>query len=566
MARSTVLVAVFACLAWIVADAQAQDSSQKYPLNIPRQGLTSALKQLSDQTHVYYGYSPESTVEEQTQVGPVIGDYTIEQALTELLHPMGLTFSWINSKNIAIVRAPPPPKAAKPLAKPPSTARRARPTPASEVQTASKILEEVTTSASKLRKVDVLSAPVVVLDRKAIEHSGATSIMQLLHFIPQQPFLRPDGFRSNGAQYAELRGLEPAMTLVLINGHRALASAASFSTNAFDLNQLPLSAVERVEVQLDSISVRHGADAIGGIINIVLRDEIEHPSIEAHFGTAAGGGKERQASVSAGLGGDDTRAAIVLDYRDVTPLFGVERGLWRDQDYTRFGSVDQRSTLSSPGNVFAVLPGFTLPGGAPFAAIPQQTDGAITEPDEFLPFQLNRESLLQYFPIVAEDRRASAVASAQANLTPDLIAAADLLVVDRHVVFSTLPPVVAGALVLPTNPYNQLGQPVLVVGLFNGADPTQASVDATLIRGSGALRGESCRTGIGSCHCCAVKRTPNCGSRTWSTTTCSRRSSPTPIRIARSICSGRVLPRARKCSPACSGRRTSPILHSMGRS
>lgn len=488
-ARSIVLVAVFACLAWIAADAQAQDSPHKYPLNIPRQSLTSALQKLSDQTHVYYGYSPESTEEELIQVGPVIGDYTIEQALTELLRPTRLTFSWINSKNIAIVRAPPQPKAATPLAKPPRAARRAHAASAREAQRADQKLEGVTTWASKI-SVDVLAAPAVVLGPREIEHSGATSIMQLLQFIPQQPFLRPDGFRSNGAQYAELRGLEPAMTLVLINGRRVFASAASFSANAFDLNQVPLSAVERVEVLLDSISVRHGADAIGGIINIVLRDDIEHPSIEAHFGTAAGGGEEHQASISAGLGNDDAHAALVLDYRDVAPLFGVERDLWRNQDYTRFNSIDQRSTVSSPGNVFAVLPGFTLPGGAPFAAVPEHTDGAITEPDEFLPFQLNRESLLQYFPIVAEDRRASAIASAQAKLMPDLIASADLMFVDRYVVFSTLPPVVPGALVMPTNPYNHLGQPVLVIGLLNGADLTQASIDASLIRGSGSLRGK----------------------------------------------------------------------------
>jgi iron complex outermembrane recepter protein len=489
-ARS-VLVVAFVCLALIVsAHAQGQSSPRKYPINIPQQELTPALHALWKQTGVLYGYSPESAAEEATLVGPVQGQFTIDEALSVLLRQTGLTFSWIDSKSVAIVHAPPAPKAAPPPPKVPRATRRPRATTVLEVQTAKEILEEVTTSASRIRKVDVLSAPAVVLGPKAIEHSGATTIMQLLNFIPQQPFLRPDGFRSNGAQYAELRGLEPAMTLVLINGHRAFASAASFSSNAFDLNQIPLSAVERVEVQLDSISVRHGADAIGGIINIVLRDEIEHPSIEAHFGTAAGGGEERQVSISAGLAGDDARAAIVLDYRDVEPLLGVERDLWHNQDYTRFGSIDQRSTLSSPGNVFAVLPGFTLPGGAPFAAIPEHADGAITEPDEFLPFQLNRESLLQYFPIVAGDRRASAVASAQANLTPDLIAAADLMAVDRHVDFSTLPPVVAGALVLPTNPYNHLGQPVLVVGLLNGASPTQASVDATLIRGSGSLRGK----------------------------------------------------------------------------
>jgi iron complex outermembrane receptor protein len=479
---------VFACLAWI-AEAQAQNSSQKYPINIPRQSLTTALQQLADQTHVYYGYSPESTEEEQLLVGPVVGSYTIEEALTELLRPTRLTFSWINAKNIAIVRAPPQPKAATPVAKPPRVSHRRRATPAREEQRSAQTLEGVTTWASRVNFVEVLSAPVVVLDRPAIEHSGATSIMQLLHIIPQQPFLRPDGFRSNGAQYAELRGLEPAMSLVLINGRRAFASAASFPANAFDLNQVPLSAVDRVEVLLDSISVRHGADAIGGIINIVLREEVEHPIVAAHFGTAAGGGEEHQASISAGLGSEDAHAAFSLDYRDVAPLFGAERDLWRNQDYTRFGSVDQRSTLSSPGNVFA-LPGSTLPGDAPFAGIPEHARGPVTEPDEFMPFQLNRASLLQYFPIVAEDRRVSAVASAQANLTANLLASADLLVVDRRVVFSTLPPVVSGALVLPTNPYNHLGQPVLVIGLLAGVDPTRVSVDASLLRGAGSLRGK----------------------------------------------------------------------------
>jgi iron complex outermembrane receptor protein len=487
-ARS-ILVGALVCIALIVgAHAQAQNSPRKYPIDIPQQALTPALHRLWMQTGILYGYSPESPAEEAMLVGPVKGQYTIDEALTLLLSQTGLTFSWIDSKNVAIVRAPPAPKAVAPPPKPPRAARRTH-AAVPEVPSA-RILEEVTTSASKLRKVDLPSAPSVVLDRKAIEHSGAATMMQLLHFIPQQPFLRPDGFRSNGAQYAELRGLEPAMTLVLINGHRAFASADSFTVNAFDLNQIPLSAVERVEVQLDSISVRHGADAIGGIINIVLRDDIEHPSIEARYGAAEGGGEERQASISAGAGNASSRAAVILDYRDVTPLFGVERDLWRDQDYRRFGSTDLRSPLSSPGNVTVLTVDGSVALGAPFAAIPEHPAGPITQPAEFLPMQLNRDSLLQYSPIVAADRRASAVASAQANLTEDLIAAADLMVVDRRVVFSTIPPFVLNAIVPGTNPYNSLHQPVAVTGFVNGLDPTEASMDSLLIRGSGSLRGK----------------------------------------------------------------------------
>ena len=205
-----------------------------------------------------------------------------------------------------------------------------------------------------------------MFEQEEIERTGLTTVGDLLRLIPQQPFLRPDGFRSNGAQYAELRGLGPDTTLVLINGRRAFASAASFSVNAFDLNQLPLSAVERVEVQLDSISVRHGADAIGGIVNIVLRDDIQHPSIEVRYGAAAGGGEQSQAAISAGYHDDKVVAAAILDYRELRPLFGVERDLWRNQDYRRFGSLDMRSPLSSPGNVFAFSG--TMPNiGAPFA-------------------------------------------------------------------------------------------------------------------------------------------------------------------------------------------------------
>lgn len=484
MARS-ILVGALACLALIfVSSAGAQDSAKKYSVDIPRQSLTPALLKLSTQTGVYYGYIPASDEEEKTLVGPLIGEYTIDAALNELLRSTGLTYSRVSPTNIVIVRAPPPPPP-----KPPRAARRAPTATPREQPQDDRIIDQVFSQTSRYRHLPAPTAAGFVLDSTAIGRTGATTIMDLLKMVPQQPFLRPDGFRSNGAQYAELRGLGPDTTLVLINGHRAFASAASFSVNAFDLNQLPLSAVERVEVQLDSISVRHGADAIGGIINIVLRDDIEHPSIEARYGTAAGGGQQRQAAISAGYRGEDARAAVILDYRDVAPLFGAERNLWSNQDYRRFGSTDLRSTISSPGNVLA-MPGTLLPGiGAPFAAIPEHTAGRITELSEFLPFELNLESLAQYLPIVSQDRRASTVASVQANVTPDLVAAADLMVVDRRVVFESLPPV-AGAVVPKTNPYNRFGEAVMVTELLDGADPLRVSVDSLLVRGAGSLRGK----------------------------------------------------------------------------
>jgi iron complex outermembrane receptor protein len=170
-----------------------------------------------------------------------------------------------------------------------------------------------------------------------------------------------DGARSSGAQFAELRGLGADTTLVTINGHRAFASAASFVVNAFDLNTIPLSAVERVELLFDSTSVQHGMDAIGGVLNIVLRDEIRHPSLQMHYGSAEGGGSQFQTAASFGYARDSREGALMLDYSSTQTLLGGERGLWADQDYRRFGSIDQRSTNSSPGNVTS-LPAGNLPG------------------------------------------------------------------------------------------------------------------------------------------------------------------------------------------------------------
>ncbi len=497
MARS-ILVGALACLALILAptaDAQAPSRNfqkKEYPIDVAQQPVTPALEKLSEQTGIYYGYSPATPEEEQIIVGPVRGKYTIEEALRRLLRPTGLTFSWINSRTISIQRPPPPP----PKVETPPQAKRPR-----NVQTVRKavpraqpadtdVLDEVTTYASRVRSLGDQATAIILLDREEIDRSGVSTIFDLVRLLPQQPFLRPDGFRSNGAQYVELRGLGPDTTMVLINGRRAFASAASFTANAFDLNTIPLSAVERVEVLLDSTSVKYGTDAIGGIVNIVLRDEVPHPSADVYYGGSHGGGEQLTASVRLGHKGDDAKAAVILDYSAVQTLLGAERDLWANQDYRRFGGVDQRLNSSSPGNVTSFLPG-NLPGlAAPFAAIPERIAGDRIAPSEFLPGQRNYESLLQYFPIVPATRRASVVASAQAHLTDELDVSAELMYVDRSVRFPLAPPLLPGVPVL-ANPFNPFGVPVVVNTLLEGIGQQEQNVESTLARGVGSVHGKA---------------------------------------------------------------------------
>jgi iron complex outermembrane receptor protein len=498
MAR-TLLAGALACLVLALGSpASAQDPRKdsvprkEYSISIEQQPLTQALEHLYDQTGVFYGYSPNTTEEERMLVGPLKGKFTIEDALNKLLQSTGLTFAWTDSKTISIVRAPPPPKQAAPQAKLPRTAQ----APAQRVATSepdpNTILEQVTTFGSKITSLTDVSGSVLILDRDAIEHSGVMTVSELLKYVTQQPYLRPDGASSSGAQYVELRGLGADTTLVTINGHRAFASAASFAVNAFDLNTIPLSAVERVELLFDSTSVRHGMDAIGGVLNIVLRDDIPHPTLQMHYGSAEGGGSQFQSAAGIGLSRDAVKAALTVDYLSTQTLLGGERSLWADQDYRRFGSIDQRSTGSSPGNVTSLLPG-NLPGlSSPIAAVPGSIAGEHTALSEFLPGQRNLESLLQYVPIVPDTSRVSVVGNAEVELWPtDVVASGELMYIDRTVRFPTMSPLVPAALVPTTNPFNPFHAPVMVSTRLEGLGRQEQNVDSTLIRAVAGLRGRA---------------------------------------------------------------------------
>ncbi len=101
--------------------------------------------------------------------------------------------------------------------------------------------------------------------------SARPRFRDVLRYTPQQPFTRAEHYYANGAQYSQMRGIGVDTTLILINGRRAVPTSNSLTLNAFDLNSIPLAAVERIEVLSDSASAIYGADAMGGVINVVLK-------------------------------------------------------------------------------------------------------------------------------------------------------------------------------------------------------------------------------------------------------------------------------------------------------
>jgi iron complex outermembrane receptor protein len=149
-------------------------------------------------------------------------------------------------------------------------------------QAAEAPVTKVFVTGSNIKRADKEgSSPIQTVTAKQIAASGANTVAELLHSIPAfgsgTSVDVVDGGFSRGAATASLRGLGSSSTLVLLNGRR-IASSAYADPNqgksaVYDLNSIPLSAIERVEVFKDGASAVYGSDAIAGVINFITKSD-----------------------------------------------------------------------------------------------------------------------------------------------------------------------------------------------------------------------------------------------------------------------------------------------------
>lgn len=473
--------ALIASLAYAQTPAPVADASREvYEFDIPRTSRVQALQELSRQAGgLLLGYLSNDDAEEEALVGPVKGKQTVEDVLRVILRSAMLTFRWVEKDILSV----------EPIKLKESA----------EVEdellrfTDTKWREEITVVSWPLRDLTLSVAPAVVVERERIDAIGAPTLPEALRYISQTAYTFPEGANISGAQYAEMRGLGPETALILINGRRALPSANSISSSAFDLNTIPITAVERIEFLLDSGAAAYGTDAIGGIINIVLRKHVQDPTVEVRYGEAQGGAEQRRITFSGGLNQERLHGALILDYFDLGGLMGSERSLWNDQDFRRFGGRDHRLPLSPNGNVMSLLPG-NLPGlPAPIAAVPATDATPGVSVEDFLPTAgtTSVASLFNYWSVVPEATRASAVATGYLDFNDSLTASAEVLYVNRDATFYFSPPLLPGLPVAQTNPYNPFGVPVLVTRLLMDYGPQSQFVESDLTRGVLGLTGHA---------------------------------------------------------------------------
>ncbi len=199
--------------------------------------------------------------------------------------------------------------------------------------------DRIEVTGSRLKGVDMEGAnPVILIDREDLEKRGYDNVAEFLKDLPQTSsagtFSEAGGIASGtrgqpaGSAGVSLRGLGSSSTLVLVNGRRVALDSFTNGFDSFvDINSIPMSAVDRVEVLTDGASSVYGSDAIAGVINFILRKDFEGNEVSLMYGddTADGDFSRYNLNYVGGFATDKSNTTVVVDYYGRNALMNSDR-------------------------------------------------------------------------------------------------------------------------------------------------------------------------------------------------------------------------------------------------
>ncbi len=325
------LACVTLALSLGIAPAGAQPVPRHYNLNIPRQTLDAALKEFAEQTGLQIARFGD-TGDGNPMVGPVTGELSLDHALRSLLGTSHLTFRIVNDRTIAIVRDDASVSRISDvhdgLVRDDDTPSRSqyRESPASDSLSrlaqagepsrprgsGPAALEEIVVTGSRISGTTSLTSasPVAVATHEDIVLSKATNIEEVLSRMPGLDFNGGQSSANNngaGTSVIALRNLGPQRTLVLLDGQRLIPQFGG----SVDLNIIPLAMIDHIEVLKDGASSIYGADAIGGVINLITRKHADGLTLESNYG-ASDRGDAQTYGVAATVGANTERGNVFV--------------------------------------------------------------------------------------------------------------------------------------------------------------------------------------------------------------------------------------------------------------
>ncbi len=316
--------------------SQAKSQAQAIVFDIDRQPLASALLSFGRQAGLSV-LAPSPLVEGKT-APDLHARLSPEDALERLLAGSGLGFEFVEANAVRI--------SAKEHA-----GVETIPSPADPGEDPSRIV----VTGTNIKGVQPIASPIDVYTAKDVARSGATTTEQFVAKLPQN--LGTMSQYAVGASIAapnldavssvDLRGLGIGTTLTLINGHRM---ALSNGGRSGDVSFIPASAIERVEVLTDGASAIYGSDAVGGVINFVLRDDFEGAETRLSYGGVTRGGlRQGDASATVGQKWTGGHGLATYAYHSASAL------MTSDRDYASAAGPGNLTPQDIRHNLFTVL-------------------------------------------------------------------------------------------------------------------------------------------------------------------------------------------------------------------
>lgn len=212
-------------------------------------------------------------------------------------------------------------------------------------------LDAVVVTGSRIKNKNLFSTtPVTVVTPESLKLSGTLSVEEHLNTLPQLVAGNTKSSNvfgdSDATSTLNLRGLGAKRTLVLVNGKRFISSGAN---GVVDVNNIPASLVERVEIVTGGGSAVYGSDAMAGVVNFILKDRFDGLALDAQYGVSGeGDAAVKSASFTFGGSGDRSTSWMNVTHEERELLRGNQRPLSRyaltdsNAGFIRTGSASRR--------------------------------------------------------------------------------------------------------------------------------------------------------------------------------------------------------------------------------
>jgi iron complex outermembrane receptor protein len=308
---------------------------------LPTQNLGTSLIMLSKQAGIPIIFS--SSIIKQKTAPALHQNIKLDEALNFLLKNSGLFYRLVDDRFITVSNTPLPPE---------------DPELGSDSHYSAglehvRIYGQMVTGSRIKRSDYVSSTPVDIIEGQELELRGSATIVEKLKFLPAvsgSPTSTAVTNGGNGTATVTLRGLPASNTLVLVNGRRTAPDG--LGGDAIDLNTISPTTIERVEVLKDGASSIYGADAIAGVVNIILKSDFDGLQLDTSYGeTSRGDMATKNTSIQWGKIFERGYTSIAATIYKQGGIDSRDRDITINSDGRRWGGSDNRSSATPAARI-----------------------------------------------------------------------------------------------------------------------------------------------------------------------------------------------------------------------